>query len=206
MRAMKRRNAVRVSAVGVVVMLGLAACSGSDSDSSTSATGAETTVAESTAPETTTPETTTPETTTPETTTVASSAATAGVLDGIWWKPLHPDVSRDIPITFQFGPGDLFVLDGRALLTDPVFRGRYTYVDDVVTYVDNEIVDGPCLTGGGNNRMAITIVDDGQVDTEALEQGGCSGEVGTPGAMIRLSPASTAGRPSQRLTGDSTTP
>jgi hypothetical protein len=126
-------------------------------------------------------------------TTVAPESETAaGELDGIWWKPLVADVPGDIPITFQFGPGDLFVLDGRAQLTDPVFRGRYTFVDDVVTYVDNEIVDGPCPTGG-QTRLAITIVDDGEIGTEVLEEGECSGPVGYSAPMIRLSPASSAG-------------
>lgn len=74
MWASKRTIAGRVSAVGVVVMMGLAACSSSDSDSSTSATGAETTVAESTTPETTAPETTAADTTTPETTTPETTA------------------------------------------------------------------------------------------------------------------------------------
>jgi hypothetical protein len=126
-------------------------------------------------------------------TTVASSAATAGVLDGIWFKPAVPDVSNDIPIIYQFGPGDLFVLDGQAELTDPAFRGRYTFVDDVVTYADNEIVDGPCSGTGGQTRMAITIVDDGEIGTEILEEGECSGSVGDSWPTIRLSPASTAG-------------
>ena len=68
--------------------MGLAACSSSDSDSSTSATGAETTVAESTAPETTaadttTPETTAPETTAPETTTTEPTLPPSNPLIGI---------------------------------------------------------------------------------------------------------------------------
>jgi sugar lactone lactonase YvrE len=72
MFAAKRRGAMRASALGVVVALGLAACSGSDSNSaettsaSTPSTEAGTTVAETTAPETTAPETTVPETTEPE--------------------------------------------------------------------------------------------------------------------------------------------
>lgn len=126
-------------------------------------------------------------------TTVASNTATAaGVLDGIWWKPRVPDVARDIPITVQFGPGDLFVLDGRAQLTAPVFRGRYTFADDVVTYLDNEIADSPCPVAG-QTRWTITTVDDGEIGTEVLEEGECSADVGTPASMIRLSPASTAG-------------
>ena len=124
--------------------------------------------------------------------TVASSVATAGVLDGIWWKPRVPDVSLDIPLTYQFGPGDLFVLDGRAQLTAPVFRGRYTFADDVVTYFDNEIADGPC-PAGDQTRLAIVIVDDGEIGSEVLEAGVCSAEDGAQASMIRLSPASTAG-------------
>lgn len=127
------------------------------------------------------------------TTTVGSGVAMAGVLDGIWFKPPVPDVSLDIPIIYQFGPGDLFVLDGQAELADPVFRGRYTFVDDVVTYADNEIVDGPCSGTGGQTRLAITIVDDGEIGTEILEEGECSGSVGDFAPTIRLSPASTAG-------------
>ena len=54
-------------------------------------------------------------------TTVAPESETeAGQLDGIWWKPTDPDLPLDFPITIQFGPGDLFVLDGRAQLTAPV--------------------------------------------------------------------------------------
>lgn len=127
-------------------------------------------------------------------TTVASESETAaGELDGIWWKPRVADVPRDIPITYQFGPGDLFVLDGRAQLTAPVFRGRYTFGDDVVTYADNEIVDGPCPTVDRQNRWAVTTVDDGKIDTEVLESGECGGTVGMSASMIRLSPASSAG-------------
>lgn len=69
--AVKRRGAMRASALGVVVALGLAACSGSDSDSAdtspASTPSAETTVAATATPETTIPETTTPDTTVPET-------------------------------------------------------------------------------------------------------------------------------------------
>ena len=115
-----------------------------------------------------------------------------GVLDGIWWKPRVPDVAGDIPITYQFGPGDLFVLDGRASLTAPVFRGRYTLVDDVVTYFDNEVVDGPC-PAAGQTRLMITTIDDGEIGTEVLEEGECSADLGTLASTIRLSPASTAG-------------
>ncbi|MGA9279057.1 hypothetical protein [Ilumatobacter sp.] len=126
-------------------------------------------------------------------TTLASSTATAaGVLDGIWWKPLDPDVLYDLPITYQLGPGDLFVLDGHAQLTAPVFRGRYSFADDVVTYFDNEIADGPC-PAGDQTRLAIVIVDDGEIGTGVLEAGECSAEDGTQASMIRLSPASTAG-------------
>ena len=76
---------MRASALGVVVALGFAACSGSDSDSAdttsatTPSTEAETTVAattpETTVPETTTPETTAPETTAPETTEPSPSSS-----------------------------------------------------------------------------------------------------------------------------------
>ena len=52
----------------------------------------------------------------------SNTATAAGVLDGIWWKPRVPDERKDLPITYQFGSGDLFVLDGRAQLTAPVFR------------------------------------------------------------------------------------
>jgi hypothetical protein len=176
-------------AIVLLLVLVSAACSSGDATTSTEST--DSTIAATTVPGDDENASAPP---TDATTTVASSVATeAGVLDGIWHKPLDPDVSFDIPITTQFGPGDLFVLDGRAQLTAPVFRGRYTFVDDVVSYVDNEIVDGPCSTDGGNKRLAITLIDDGQIDTEVLEAGGCSAEVGTPASMIRLSPASTAG-------------
>ena len=126
-------------------------------------------------------------------TTVAPESETeAGELDGIWWKPTDPDLPLDFPITIQFGPGDLFVLDGRAQLTAPVFRGRHTFVDDVVTYADNEIVDGPC-DDDRQNRWAVTTVDDGKIDTEVLESGVCGGGVGTSRTMLRLSPTSSAG-------------
>ena len=135
-----------------------------------------------------------PATPTDSSTTAAPEAETAaGELDGIWWKPRVPDVRMDTPITVQFGPGDLFVLDGRAQLDNPVFRGRYAFVDDVVTYVDNEIVDGPCPTSDDQNRWAVTTVDDGKIDTEVLESGECGGTVGTSASIIRLSPASSAG-------------
>jgi hypothetical protein len=68
MFAVKRRGTIRASALGVVVAIGFAACSGSDSDStdttsaSTPSTEPETTVAETTTPETTAPETTADET------------------------------------------------------------------------------------------------------------------------------------------------
>jgi hypothetical protein len=127
-------------------------------------------------------------------TTAAPEAETeAGELDGIWWKPTDPDLPLDFPITIQFGPGELFVLDGRAQLTAPVFQGRYTFVDDVVTFADNEIVDGPCPIVDRQNRWAVTTVDDGQIDTEVLESGVCGGGVGTSRSLLRLSPMSSAG-------------
>ena len=171
-------------AIVVSVMLVSAACSSSD----TTTEPIDSTVVATTVPA----DDVDAPTPTDATTTVASSAATAGVLDGIWWKPRDPDVFQDFPITFQFGPGELFVLDGRALLTEPIFRGRYTFVDDVVTYGDNENVDSNC-PGNGQTRLAITIVDDGEIGSEVLEAGECSFKVGTPLSMIRLSPASTAG-------------
>jgi len=84
------------------------------------------------------------------------------------------------------------VLDGRAQLTAPVFRGRYTFADDVVTYFDNEIADGPC-PADDQTRLAIVIVDDGEIGSEVLEAGVCSSEDDTLASMIRLSPASPAG-------------
>jgi hypothetical protein len=117
----------------------------------------------------------------------------AGALDGIWWKPRDPSVSRDIPVTVQIGPGELFVLDGRAQLTSPIFRGRYTFVDDVVSYDGNEIAEGPCSPGDGPTRWSVVIVADGEIGTEVLEDGVCSAEIGTRASMIRLSPASAAG-------------
>ena len=64
------------------------------------------------------------------------AGAEASALDGIWWKPRDPSLPGDIPVTVQFGPGELFVLDGRAQFSAPVFRGRYSFVDHVVTYDD----------------------------------------------------------------------
>jgi len=130
----------------------------------------------------------------------AFSEAPSGELDGVWWEPRLPDVSLDIPIVYQIGPGDLFVFDGRAQLTSPVFQGSYTFIDGEVTYFGNQIADGPgvpglgpCPTGGGDNRWKITIVDDGEIGTEVVAAGGCSGRVGHPVEMVRLSPSSTAG-------------
>lgn len=117
----------------------------------------------------------------------------AGVLDGIWWKPRDPDVPGDIPVTVQIGPGELFVLDGRAQLTAPVFRGRYTFLDDIVTYDGNEISDGPCSASDGPTRWKVSAVDDGEIGTEVLENGACAAEVGSRAMMTRLSPASAAG-------------
>ena len=172
----------------ISLLLISAACSSSDTTTSTESI--DPTIVETSVPG----DDDAPAPATGASTTVASSAGTAaGELDGIWWKPRFPDIPRDIPITVQFGPGDLFVLDGRAQLTDPAFRGRYTFVDDVVTYLDNEVVDGPCPTGGGQTRWAITTGDDGQIGTEVLEEGECSGKVGYSAPMIRLSPVSTAG-------------
>ncbi len=120
-------------------------------------------------------------------------AVERGELDGVWWKPRTPDVSLDIPVVFQIGPGDLFVLDGRAQLTSPVFSGSYTYVEDVVTYSGNQISDGPCESPGGPNQLAVTVLDEGKIATEVVAAEGCNGKVGTPGMMIRLSPRSEAG-------------
>jgi hypothetical protein len=132
----------------------------------------------------------------------SSTEVAAGVLDGVWWKPRVAGVPLDIPIIVQFGPGDLFVLDGRAQLTAPVFRGRYAFTDDVVTYTDNEIVDGPCAAPGGQNRWRITVVDDGEIGTEVVEEGGCSGEEGTSAPMVRLSPVSASGAAISAPEGD----
>lgn len=117
----------------------------------------------------------------------------AGALDGIWWKPRDRSLPGDIPVTVQIGPGELFVLDGRAQLTSPVFRGRYTFVDDVVTYDGNEIAEGPCSPGDGPTRWSVVIVDEGEIGTEVLENGVCSAEIGTRASMTRLSPASAVG-------------
>ena len=74
MSAAEHRRAMRDSALGVVVALGFAACSGSDSDSADTAsvttlsTEAEATVPDTTTPAPTVPETTTPAATAPETT------------------------------------------------------------------------------------------------------------------------------------------
>ena len=116
-----------------------------------------------------------------------------GELDGVWWKPRTPDVSLDIPLIFQIGPGDLFVLDGRAQLTSPVFSGSYTYDDSVVTYSGNQVSDGPCDSPGGDNRLAVTVLDEGRIATEVVAAEGCNGKVGSPGMMIRLSPGSETG-------------
>ncbi len=127
-------------------------------------------------------------------TTVASESETeAGELDGIWWKPRVVDLPQDIPLIIQFGPGDLFAFEGRANLAAPVFRGRYTLVDDVVTYAENEIADGPCPTVDRETRWAVANVDDGKIDIEVLESGECGGTVGTSFPMLRLSPFSSAG-------------
>jgi hypothetical protein len=174
-------------AIVVGLVLVTAACSSSGTTTSTESI--DPTIVETTVPgDDDAPAPPTSASTTP----APNTATAAGVLDGIWWKPRVPDVALDIPITFQFGPGDLFVLDGRAQLTAPVFRGRYTFVDDVVTYFDNEIADGPC-PAGAQTRLAIVIVDDGEIGSEVLEAGECSAEDGTQASMIRLSPASTAG-------------
>ena len=172
----------------IVVGLALVTAACSSSGTTTSTESIDPTIVETTAPRADDA----PAPPTAASTTPAPSVAAAGVLDGIWWKPRVPDARNDLPLTYQFGPGDLFVLDGRAQLTAPVFRGRYTFADDVVTYFDNEIADGPC-PAGDQTRLAIVIVDDGEIGSEVLEAGVCSSEDDTLASMIRLSPASTAG-------------
>ena len=177
-------------AISGVIVVGLvlvtAACSSSGTTTSTESI--DPTIVETTAPR----DDDAPAPPTAASTMPAPSVAAAGVLDGIWWKPRVPDARNDLPLTYQFGPGDLFVLDGRAQLIAPVFRGRYTFADDVVTYFDNEIADGPC-PADDQTRLAIVIVDDGEIGSEVLEAGVCSSEDDTLASMIRLSPASPAG-------------
>ena len=185
MKRLTKRSALATIVVSLVLVT--AACSSSGTTTSTESI--DPTIVETTAPR----DDDAPAPPTAASTTPAPNTATAvGVLDGIWWKPRVADARNDLPLTYQFGPGDLFVLDGRAQLTAPVFRGRYTFADDVVTYFDNEIADGPC-PAGDQSRLAIVIVDDGEIGSEVLEAGVCSSEDDTQASMIRLSPASTAG-------------
>jgi hypothetical protein len=107
MWVLKRTNAGRVSAVGVVVMMGLAACSSSDSDSSTSATGAETTVAESTTAETTAPETTAAETTMPESTVAETAPETTA-----------PETTIPLTDPFDLAPGESIVFAAEVTVTE----------------------------------------------------------------------------------------
>jgi hypothetical protein len=98
--SIKRPNTIRASALGVILAIGLAACSGSDSGSadttlaSTPSSGVETTAAETTTPESTAPETTAPETTAAETTTPETTA---------------PETTVPLTDPFDLAPGESIV-------------------------------------------------------------------------------------------------
>ena len=110
---MKRQNTMGASALGMILAIGLAACSGSDSGStettsaSTPSTGVETTAAETTTPETTAPETTAAETTMPETTVAETTPETTA-----------PETTIPLVDPFDLAPGESIVFAAEVTVTE----------------------------------------------------------------------------------------
>jgi hypothetical protein len=176
MVSMKRQNTMRASALGVILAIGLAACSGSDSDSagttsaSTPSTGVETTVAETTTPETTAPVATAAETTMPETTVAETTPETTA-----------PMTTVPLADPLDLAPGESIVFAAEVTVTESnaenlgvvgevvfmpncfTFTGDGVFIDPVFPSADDPVPGTWTSEWDGTTATYTAVIETGVV-------------------------------------------